>query len=180
MNPTSIDLHWITELLAVGACFDDADVPALGAVHGVRAVVDLREEACDDRRLLARHGLDFLHLPLPDYQGGPEKVLARGVEFVRAHLSRKRPVLLHCRHGIGRSALLACCVLVAEGMEPGRALQHARAKRPQVTLSESQCKALLAWACWVRPGNDGSAGALQRLLAISWSLPEVCAGQGPG
>ena len=117
---------------------------------------------------------------MPDYHGGPERLLGRGVAFVRSHLSQKRRVLLHCRHGIGRSALLACCVLVAEGMDPAAALQHAREKRPQVTLSESQCRALLAWADWVSPRGQGCGVALSRLLEISWADPAPLTGSQQG
>ena len=38
-------------------------------------------------------------------------------------------IAVHCRQGIGRSALLAACLLVAAGEEPDTAFQHISAAR---------------------------------------------------
>ena len=45
-------------------------------------------------------------------------MIDEGVQWVRSRLGAGRRVLIHCEHGIGRSALLALCVLVAGGIEP--------------------------------------------------------------
>ena len=53
-------------------------------------------------------------------------MLDDGVAFVNRHLDRGERVLVHCEHGIGRSATLALCVLVSRGMEPLDALWNWR------------------------------------------------------
>lgn len=161
------DFDWVSEGIAVGARFEPDAVPLL-VEAGVNGVVDLREEDQDDRHLLARHGIDFLHLPTPDAQPATREMLRRGVAFVKGHVSAGRKVLVHCHHGIGRSALLAGCVLVSEGVDPASALQRLRLRRPRVTLSESQCRALLDWADWLSPLQQGCGVSLERLLEISW------------
>jgi protein-tyrosine phosphatase len=55
-------------------------------------------------------------------------------------------VLIHCQHGIGRSALLSLCVLVDQGMEPLNALRLAKDARELISPSLSQYQ---GWAEWL-------------------------------
>lgn len=142
----SPDLHWLTELLAVGACFPMDRAAFLAEAHGIRAVVDLRNEDCDDEAMLRSAGIAFLHLPTPDLHPATTAMLERGVAFVRAHLDRNERVLIHCQHGIGRSPLLALCVLVDLGWEPLDALELAKDKRAAVSPSRMQYE---GWAQWL-------------------------------
>ena len=119
------NLHWLTEQLAVGGCFPIERAGELAREHGIGAIVDLRQEDRDDEERLRAAGIDFLHLPTPDLQPAEARMLDRGVRFVREHIDRGDKVLIHCQHGIGRSALLSLCVLVDEGWDPLDALCHA-------------------------------------------------------
>ena len=140
------DLHWLTDHLAVGGCFPMDRARELATTHRIRAVVDLRQESRDDERRLNAAGIDFLHLPTPDLEPASVEMLDRGVEFVRKHAAARERVLVHCQHGIGRSALLALCVLVDEGWEPLGALAHAKDVRAVVSPSRSQYE---GWAAWL-------------------------------
>jgi protein-tyrosine phosphatase len=131
---------WITDELAVGGRFG-SEVELRD--HRITAVVDLRDEACDDEVILRRHGIAFLHLPTPDLHGVALPALCEGVAFVRPY----RRALVHCEHGIGRSALLALCVLVDRGMQPLAALALAKDRRGAVSPSPAQFE---AWAAWLR------------------------------
>lgn len=139
-------LSWLTEQLAVSGCFAAEAVAALADVHEVAAVVDLREEDCDDERMLRDAGIAFLHLPTPDLQPASVDDLDRGVAFAREHMRRGERVLIHCMHGVGRSPLLALCVMVASGMEPLQALAQAKDRRVEVSPSEAQYR---GWAEWL-------------------------------
>ena len=141
------DLHWLTEELAVGGCFPPERSGELAGQHRIAAIVDLRAEDCDDEAALRDAGIDFLHLPTPDLEPATVPHLARGVSFVRGHLARGSKVLIHCQHGIGRSALLALCVLVDQGWQPLDALARAKDRRARVSPSRSQYD---GWAAWLR------------------------------
>ena len=141
------DLHWLTNDLALGGCFPSERAAELAERHGIAAVVDLRGEACDDDEALRAAGIAFLHLPTPDMEPVELEMLKRGVKFVRDHLDRGQKVLIHCQHGIGRSALLALCVLVDQGFEPLEAISLAKDKRPVVSPSARQYE---GWATWLR------------------------------
>jgi protein-tyrosine phosphatase len=142
----SLDLSWITDTLAIGGSFAPNQTDALARDHRVAAVVDVRGEACDDEALLAKHGIELLHLPTLDFEPISPRLLSLGIAFVTAHVTEGRRVLVHCAQGIGRSALLGLCVLVECGHAPLSALELAKARRSQVSPSRSQYE---AWAMWL-------------------------------
>jgi protein-tyrosine phosphatase len=141
------DFNWLSEQLALGACFPMERARQVALDHHISAVVDLREEACDDEKALRAAGIELLHLPTPDLEPATHEDLERGVEFVRQRVEQGGKVLIHCQHGIGRSALLALCVLVDQGWEPLEALSHAKRLRRVVSPSQSQYE---GWASWLR------------------------------
>lgn len=145
-----IVFSWITDELAVGG-----HVPRLEALAQelrIAAVIDLREEARDDEHILRHHGVSFLHLPTPDNEGVTLAMLVDGVTFANLYLDADKRVLIHCQHGVGRSALLALCVLVARGLTPLAALALVKERREIVSPSQAQFD---AWAAWLR--HEGHA-----------------------
>jgi protein-tyrosine phosphatase len=143
---SSVDLHWLTEQLAVGAAFPMESARHLAEAHEIGAVIDLREEDCDEEERLRDAGIELLHLPTTDQMAPGNGTLERGVEFARTHFARGNRVLIHCQGGIGRSPLLALCVLVDLGFEPLDALAHAKNCREAVSPSYDQ---YCGWARWL-------------------------------
>jgi len=137
--------NWLTDDIAVGGCFPIERAAELGREHGVGAVVDLRAEDCDDPAQLAAAGLAFLHLPTPDMEPASVAMLEAGVDFARERLARGEKVLIHCQHGIGRSALLALCVMVDQGWAPLEALSQAKDRRAVISPSPSQFRGWVRW-----------------------------------
>ena len=154
------NLSWLTSHLAVGGSFPAERAEHLAKTLGVRAVVDLRMEACDDEAALKRHGLIFLHLPTEDHCAISEPMLRDGVVFANHHIDQGHRVLIHCEHGIGRSATLALCVLVSRGLAPLEALELAKTRRALVSPSPPQYE---AWAAWLRAWKAGRA--------VTWEVP---------
>jgi hypothetical protein len=155
-----LNLSWITTDLAVGGSFGPDRVEDLARRMGVRAVIDLRCEACDDEAVLRRHGVSFLHLPTEDHCAVSQAMLREGVRFAERHLDRGERVLVHCEHGIGRSATLALCILVSRGLEPLEALKLAKLRRSLVSPSPAQYE---AWAEWLR--------ARRKETGAAWAVP---------
>ena len=88
--------------------------------------LDLKEE---ERKAKARR-MEFRSFPIPDRQvPDSEARLARALEKLDKELASGRNVVLHCRQGIGRSGLVAACLLVTKGLETGAAIRRLSAAR---------------------------------------------------
>jgi len=159
-----LNISWITNNLAIGGSFPIEAAQALARELRVAAVVDLRLEACDDAMGLRRHGIDFLHLPTEDHCAASPDMLAHGVAFADRHLAIGNRVLIHCEHGIGRSATLALCLLVSQGRAPLDALMLVKTKRVQVSPSPAQCE---GWFAWLE--------AFKREHGTNWEVPSFVA-----
>jgi protein-tyrosine phosphatase len=83
--------------------------------------LDLKNEA----DLAKREGMNFVSFPIPDRQVPASRTaLASTLEKINADLSAGKNVLIHCRQGIGRSGLVAACLLVAKGWDPATAIER--------------------------------------------------------
>jgi hypothetical protein len=140
------NFDWVARDLAIGGSFPAGAAARLAAEHRIGAIVDVRQECCDDAEELEACGLAFLHLPTEDLMGVSQPMLDRGVAFAERMAAEGRPLLIHCEHGIGRSALVALCVLTARGLSPIQALTLAKDARALVSPSEKQYE---AWAAWL-------------------------------
>lgn len=141
-----LDFTWILPNLAMGGARSVERAEQLARMHGIRHIVDVRLEEKDDEEVLRQHGMTLLHLPTEDLCAISLEMIDDGVAWTRAHLDRGDKVYIHCQWGIGRSALLTCCVLVSLGQSPAEALLHAKKSRPVVSPSPEQLEALLQWS----------------------------------
>jgi protein-tyrosine phosphatase len=94
---------------------------------------------------LARAGVGWCHLPVPDF-GVPEGAMARCwpdvARAVRRVLGAGGRVFVHCMGGCGRSGMIALRLMVEAGEAPGPALARLRAARPCAVETAAQS----AWA----------------------------------
>jgi protein-tyrosine phosphatase len=88
--------------------------------------LDLGQEAGEATRL----GMDFASFPIPDREiPKSDAKWADLLERVTRTLSDGKNVVVHCRQGIGRSGLLAACLLVRKGLSPGAAVDSVSGAR---------------------------------------------------
>ena len=81
--------------------------------------LDLHSEPAEIRK----QGLEFASFPIPDrLVPRSEAKLSRALEEVDRALSAGKNVVVHCRQGVGRSGLVAACLLVRKGLSPGAAI----------------------------------------------------------
>ncbi|PJI85182.1 dual specificity protein phosphatase-like protein [Yoonia maricola] len=94
-------------------------------------------------RDLANEGIDWLHLPVPDF-GVPLDIdwpQVRDKSF--GVLRRHGRVLVHCFGGCGRSGMMVLRLMIAAGEDPDAALLRLRAVRPCAVETDEQMR----WAC---------------------------------
>ncbi len=71
------------------------------------------------------HGMRFKSLPIPDRQvPNSDTHFANLIDELDSELTAGRNVAVHCRQGVGRTGLVAGCLLVLKGFEPGNAMSR--------------------------------------------------------
>ncbi len=98
--------------------------------------LNLGEEA----RCCAAGGIEFVSFPIPDRDFPASAAAALGlVQRLMSHLVEGKGVAVHCRQGVGRSGLVAACVLAALGERPDAAFERiARARGRSVPDTPEQ------------------------------------------
>jgi protein-tyrosine phosphatase len=114
-DATALDFDWIDDRLAVGGSFPMEAASSSRAARASAPWWTCDSSAATTRRFLRINGMEFLHLPTEDCCAIAPRMIDDGVAWVRSRLDAGARVLIHCEHGIGRSALLALCTLVAGG-----------------------------------------------------------------
>jgi atypical dual specificity phosphatase len=132
-----------------------ADLAWLSA-QGAGAVVSLTEEPLHTE-LLERQGLRYLHLPIEDMQAPSLEEVSAFVAFVDQCLAERRPVVAHCRAGLGRTGTMLACYLVHRDTDPRTALFQVRRHRPGSVETWAQEQAVYEYAA-------------HRVAAASWGV----------
>lgn len=102
------------------------DVVVSLLTHDENVDLDLTQEA----GLCQAQGLQFLSFPIED-RGTPTSRRAT-LDLVRKlekALTQGKSLAIHCRQGIGRSALIAACLLVLVSVDPETAFRRVSAAR---------------------------------------------------
>jgi protein-tyrosine phosphatase len=84
----------------------------------------------DEADLFRKKGMDFVSFPIPD-RGVPSSTAAAADLMTKldAALADGKTVAVHCRQGIGRSAVIATCLLTRAGLDPETAFRRIGAAR---------------------------------------------------
>jgi len=85
-------------------------------------------------------GMQFVSFPIPDREvPRSEAKVTLALEKLDADLSAGRNIVVHCRQGIGRTGLMAACLLVMKGLSPDGAVKTlAIARGAPVPETEAQ------------------------------------------
>ena len=74
--------------------------------------------------------VEFISFPIPDREvPASREAITALAHKIETALTSGKSVGVHCRHGIGRSSLLAACVLLASGENPEEAFERIRKAR---------------------------------------------------
>lgn len=117
--------------------------------EGVGAIVSLDEHGLP-LHLVAEHGFDHLHVPVPDFKPPELTQVREFVAFVASKNAAGVAVVAHCAAGIGRTGTMLACALVAEGATAAEAMARVRALRPGSIETRDQERRLAEYARSVR------------------------------
>lgn len=103
-------------------------------VHTVFSLLTPEEEQdldlSHEKRETQAQGMAFRSFPIPDRQVPDSEIrLSKVLEKLDKELASGSNVVLHCRQGIGRSGLVAACLLVTKGLDPKASIKRLSAAR---------------------------------------------------
>ncbi|MDM8549361.1 protein-tyrosine phosphatase family protein [Desulfobacterales bacterium HSG2] len=128
---------------------DEVDSLLMSGVNILVSLLELPEieelGLADEANYCEQKGMTYLSFPIPD-RGVPHssREAATLVKKLLTFLSEESKIVIHCRQGIGRSALIAASVLVMKCLNTDTAFERiAEARNCEVPDTGEQ-------VCWVR------------------------------
>lgn len=107
---------WVTEQLAVGAApMSYAHLDALKEA-GIVAILNLCGEFCDLHDIECAAGFEVYHMPLADEEAPQLIELEKALAWLDEAIYLGKKVLIHCRHGIGRTGTVLNAYLLRRGL----------------------------------------------------------------
>jgi len=122
---------WLTSQLAVGSApmsYDDLDTVK---EQGIDAIVNLCGEFCDLHKIEEQSGFEVHYLPIPDECAPDMELMEEALQWLDEALYLKKKILIHCRHGLGRTGTFVSAYLLRRGL--GLKLTEKRLKSARVS-----------------------------------------------
>lgn len=112
----SYKLTWITQSLAVGcAPMSYAQLDTIRE-NGVHAIVNLCAEFSDLHEIEEKAGFDVFHLPIWDEDVPGMAQMEDALAWMDEAIYLGKKVLVHCRHGIGRTGTFVTAYMIRKGL----------------------------------------------------------------
>lgn len=124
-------MTWVTGQLAVGhAPMSHTQLDSI-AEQGIDAILNLCGEFCDLHDIEQKAGFEVHFLPLADEEAPELLELEKALAWLDEAIYLGKKVLIHCRHGIGRTGTVLNAYLLRRGLGhklAGRALKKVKSK----------------------------------------------------
>ena len=116
MSNSEYQLTWITPDLAVGyAPMSYAELESIRS-QGIDAIVNLCAEFSDLHEIEETKGFEVYYLPIWDETAPDMEEMEKGLAWLDEAIYLGKKVLVHCRHGIGRTGTVVTSYLLRRGL----------------------------------------------------------------
>ena len=126
-------LSWVTPELAVGSAPMSYEQLESLRRQGIQAVLNLCAEFCDLHWIESEEGFEVYYLPIQDEEAPDLGGLEKALDWLDGELYLGRKVLIHCRHGIGRTGTVLKAYLLRRGLGHKLADRRIKGLRSQPT-----------------------------------------------
>ena len=107
---------WVTDQLAVGAAPMSYEQLDCLRDDGIGAILNLCGEFCDLHDIECAAGFEVYHMPLADEEAPELAELEKALAWLDEAIYLGKKVLIHCRHGIGRTGTVLNAYLLRRGL----------------------------------------------------------------
>ncbi len=156
-----VRVYWIINKLLAGSPIPESlDDIKYWIKHGITLVISLVEDwefsmaGIDYREYvneLKRHGIELIRVPVKDGYAPTDLELLRLVKIIDEYLQKKKPVLVHCYGGIGRTVtVLAAYLIYSKGLEVEEALEEIFNINNEISITDEQYMTLISFKALIK------------------------------
>lgn len=130
---------WITDYLAVGHApmsYDDLDSIR---EQGISGIVNLCGEFSDLHEIEEGAGFEVFYIPIPDETAPTMAEMEKGLEWLDEAVYLGKKVLVHCKHGVGRTGTFVTAYMLRRGFnlkKAGKLLKKTKTRANPTNYSQ--------------------------------------------
>jgi len=129
-KPTNF--KWLLENKVAGSGFINSKSELDYLINqGISAILTLTTSSLNDE-IIFNDSITYKHIPIIDHSLPSINNFVDSVTFINECISNNKPVVVHCRAGIGRTGTILGALLITSGMSVENSVKEVRKKRPGV------------------------------------------------
>jgi len=139
------DVSYVNQSLAVGGH------SSIESLHKFRfdAILDLRDEAQDDKNELKKYSISYMRVPTKDREIPTLENIFSAITWLKSKLDEEQKVFIHCNLGRGRAPFIATCFLISNGMEIKDAIKTIKKVRRYTFFNKKQLEMIQRFKIYI-------------------------------